>query len=180
MVVKQLRHVSLSSLRFSQPTISAYFKKRKKNENSTPIHTLIDRLVADPEYIHQVRRLKVARVSECLVSLDNRRLACFCVAARFLGIDPRIRIECVLNSKMSQLQQRKLNFFRCSTHRGSYIRLREAIVSPVAGEEQIGTLIRRLKKLKSYHHHPFFPEWPLGQGSLLVWRTSGPLPAPQI
>ena len=155
-MVRRFRQVSLSSLRFSQPTISAYFKEGKKKETRTPLHTLIDRIVADPEYIHQVPRLKVACVSKCLVSLDNRRLACFCVAARFLGIDPRIRIQCVMSSTISQLQQCKLCFFRFSTHRGSYVRPREAIVAPGAGKEPIRTMIRRLKKrMQSYHHHLF-------------------------
>ena len=91
-------------LRFTQTHISARFK------DGRDITELIQDLVCDTDAAWEVKPLRVFFLNDMCFSLDNRRLACFILAGRFLGRELKVRVQTVSIRELSPFQLRK-----CST-----------------------------------------------------------------
>ena len=88
-------------LRFTQTHISTRF------QDGRDITELIQDLVCDTDAAWQVKLLRVFFLNDMCFSFDNRRLACFILAGRFLGRELKVRVQTVSIRELSPFQLRK-------------------------------------------------------------------------
>ena len=132
--------VKVSKLRFSQPSASSIF------QCGGSLDVLIKQCVADPDYMQRVRPLRVLRVGPSTVSLDNRRLVCFILACKFLGIDAAVPVQFLKRSRLrGQCSRWKLKYFRASRHHGTFIRMRKPLHSLCPLTHREVHIVRRIR-----------------------------------
>ena len=117
--------VRLSRLRFSQSSASPWFSCGRT------VEALVKRLIADPDFFNNICHrvpLRVVLVCSFLVSLDNRRLASYIIASRFLEIDPVIPVIFLRRSRLRlRMSLRKVSYFISSGRKGSWIRFSQPV-----------------------------------------------------
>ena len=132
--------VRVSKLRFSQPSASSQFKCGRS------LDVLIKRLVTDPDYMQGVPPLRVLWVGPSTVSLDNRRLVCFILACKYLGIDAAVPVQFLKKSRLrGRCSRSKIKHFRASRHHGAFIRMRKPLHSLCKLRPRDVHIVRRLR-----------------------------------
>ena len=122
-------------LRFTQTTISTRF------HDGRDIKELIQDLVCDTDAAWEVKPLRVFFLNGMCFSLDNRRLACFVLASRFLGRQLKVKVQTVSIRELSPFQLRK-----CRTAVQSMLTVRGRIVHLRRRTKVFGKTVRIVRQ----------------------------------